>query len=185
MANCEKCGCDDKFLPSPAPCPDPGACAETAQCSEVVDAKCTRYTGTALSCGSTSNVIVAQNAFTDAALTNIVNLICSKTTNKFIKEWTSLVTSGSGTAITITQAELTTCYGIRDGCFIPNGGVTPTQDKVDYTIDVYYYTTGTSTWKRMTAEATTLITVNGTTGDITITLSSGSTYNKVRAVVVG
>ena len=84
MANCEKCGCDDKFLPSPAPCPEP-----------------------------------------------------------------------------------------------------PVQDKVDFTIDVYYYTTATSTWKRMTAEATTLITVNGTTGDITITLSSGSTYNKVRAVVVG
>ena len=48
MANCEKCGCDDKFLPSPAPCPEPAACAETAQCSEVVDAKCTRYTGTAI-----------------------------------------------------------------------------------------------------------------------------------------
>mgnify|MGYP003661303016 FL=1 len=183
MANCEKCGCDDKFLPSPAPCPEPAACAETAQCSEVVDAKCTRYTGTAIACGT--NTIVPQNTFIDAALANIITLICSNTTNKFIKEWTSLVTSGSGTAITITQAELTTCFGLRNGCFIPNGGLTPLQDKVDFAIDVYYYTTASSTWKRMTAEATTDITVNGTTGDITITLSSGSTYNKVRAVVIG
>lgn len=183
MANCEKCGCDDKFLPSPAPCPDPAACAETAQCSEVVDAKCTRYTGTAIACGT--NTIIPQNTFIDAALANIITLICNNTTNKFIKEWTSLVTSGSGTAITITQAELTACFGLRNGCFIPNGGITPLQDKVDFTIDVYYYTTGTGIWKRMTAEATTDITVNGTTGDITITLSSGSTYDKVRAVVIG
>ena len=183
MANCEKCGCDDKFLPSPAPCPDPAACAETAQCSEVVDAKCTRYTGNAIACGT--NTIIPQNTFIDAALANIITLICNNTTNKFIKEWTSLVTSGSGTAITITQAELTACFGLRNGCFIPNGGLTPLQDKVDFVIDVYYYTTGTGIWKRMTAEATTDITVNGTTGDITITLSSGSTYNKVRAVVIG
>ena len=183
MANCEKCGCDDKFLPSPAPCPDPEACAETAQCSEAVDAKCTRYTGSALACGT--NTIVPQNTFIDTALASIVTLICSSTTNKFIKEWASLATSGSGTPITITQAELTVCNGLKDGCFIPNGGLTPVQDKVDFTIDVYYYTTGTTTWKRMTAEATTDITINGSTGDITITLSSGSTYDKVRAVVIG
>jgi len=183
--NCSKCGCDDTFLPSPAPCPDPDACVEPAQCSEVVDAKCTRYTGDDLICGDATNIIVAQNAFIDAALTNIVNLICSSTTNKYIKEWISLVTSGLGTPITVTQAELVACYGLRDGCLIPNGGLPPVQDKVDFTIDVYYYTTVSSTWKRMTAEATTDITVNGTTGDITITLSSGLTYDKVRVVIVG
>ena len=183
MANCEKCGCDDKFLPSPAPCPDPEACVETAQCSEVVDAKCTRYTGSDLACGT--NVIVSQNTFIDRALANIITLICSSTTNKFIKEWNELVTTGGGTPITITQAELIVCYGLKDGCLIPNAGLTPLQDKVDFTIDVYYYTIATTTWKRMTAEATTDITIDGTTGDITITLSSGSTYDKVRAVVVG
>ena len=60
MATCKKCGCDDAFLPSPAPCPDPDACVEPAQCSEVVDAKCTRYTGTDLICGDATNIIVAQ-----------------------------------------------------------------------------------------------------------------------------
>jgi len=181
--NCSKCGCDDTFLPSPAPCPDPEACVEPAQCSEVVDAKCTRYTGADLACGT--DVIVPEDTFIDRALANIINLICSSTTNKYIKEWILLVTSGLGTPITVTQAELVACYGPRDGCLIPNGGLSPVQDKVDFTIDVYYYTTGTGIWKRMTAEATTDITVNGTTGDITITLSSGLTYDKVRVVIVG
>ena len=44
---------------------------------------------------------------------------------------------------------------------------------------------GAGTWTRMTAEATTDISINGTTGDITATLSSGLTYDKVRIVVVG
>lgn len=180
MANCEKCGCDDKFLPSPAPCPDPAACAETAQCSEVVDAKCTRYTGTALSCGSTDNVIVAQNAFVDAALTNIVNLVCTKTTNKFIKEWGS---STLNTSFSVTGAELTACYGIRSGCFIPNGGLTPVQDKVDFNIDVYIKSGGN--WTRITSAATTAITINGTSGDVAVALSSGASVDNVRIIIVG
>jgi hypothetical protein len=178
MANCEKCGCDDKFLPSPAPCPDPEACAETAQCSEVVDAKCTRYTGNAIACGT--NTIIPQNAFIDTALASIITLICTNTTNKFIKEWGS---STLNTSFSVTGAELTTCYGIRSGCFIPNGGLTPLQDKVDFNIDVYIKSGGN--WTRITSAATTAITINGTSGDIAVALSSGASVDNVRIVIVG
>jgi hypothetical protein len=179
---CKNCGCDDTFLPSPAPCPEPAECEEVGQCSEVVDSKCTRYTADDLSCGN--NIIVPKDSFIEDALKNIVTLICANTTNKFVKEWVSLVTTGAGTPITITQAELTACYGLRDGCFIPNG-ITPLQDKCDFVIDIYKYEFGSGTWTRMTAEATTDISINGTTGDITATLSSGLTYDKVRIVVIG
>ena len=179
MATCKKCGCDDAFLPSPAPCPDPEACSEPVQCSEVVDAKCTRYTGTDLTCGDATNIIVAQNAFTDVALTNIVNLICSKTTNKFVKEWTTVTLN---TTFVVTGAELTACYGMRDGCFIPNGGLTPVQDKADLTIDIFSKVG--STWTRITSAATTAITINGTTGDVTATLSSGAVVTNLRIIIV-
>ena len=182
MATCNKCGCDDTFLPSPAPCPDPEACAETAQCSEVVDAKCTRYTGTNLTCGDVTNIIVAQNAFIDVALTNIVNLICNKTTNKFVKEFDSTLNDVN----VITGAELTACFGMRDGCLIPKGGGPIVQSKADFTVDVYKYTSAGTIWTNITHEATTAISINETTGDVTVTLTAaGVPAIPVRVILVG
>lgn len=183
---CKKCACDDKFLSSAAPCPDPEECAEEVQCSEVIDSKCVRYTGDDLTCGDPSNIIVSKDSFTQEALVNIVNLICENTTNKFVKEWVNLETTGAGTPIDITQAEIIeNCFGLRNGCFIPNEGLTPLQSKVDFVIDVYSYEIATSKWTKITSEATTVITVDNLSGNITTTLSSGLTYDTIRIVVIG
>ena len=181
MANCEKCGCDDKFLPSPAPCPEPEACVEDAQCSEVVDAKCTRYTGDELTCGT--NVIVPQNTFIDRALANIITLICSSTTNKYVKEFDSLLNDVN----VITGVEITNCFGLKDGCLIPKGGGPIVQSRADFTIDVYKYDSGTTTWTNITHEATTAISVNESTGDVTITLSAAPVLEPIplRVILVG
>ena len=72
---CKKCGCDDSFMVSPAPCPTPVACPTPQPCSEIFDAQCVRYTGTALTCGL--DVVVPSNDTVAEALESIVDYFCS------------------------------------------------------------------------------------------------------------
>ncbi len=178
--NCSKCGCDDTFLPSPAPCPDPDACVEPAQCSEVVDAKCTRYTGADLACGA--DVIVPEDTFIDRALANIITLICSSTTNKYIKEFDSTLADN----LTILGSEISDCLGLKDGCLIPKGGGPIVQSKADFTVDVYKYDAALTTWTNITHEATTAISINETSGDVLVALTAAPVVAiPVRVILVG
>jgi hypothetical protein len=59
---CKKCGCQDSFMPSPAPCPSPVACPTPQPCSEIFDARCVRYTGLPLSCTVVNQAFGADNA---------------------------------------------------------------------------------------------------------------------------
>ncbi len=72
---CKKCGCEDNFMPSPAPCPTPTGCPTPQPCSEVFDAQCVVYTGADIECGN--DTVVTSNTNVAEALNNIVDKICS------------------------------------------------------------------------------------------------------------
>jgi len=71
---CKKCGCQDSFMPSPAPCPTPQGCPNPEPCSEVVDAQCVIYTGPNIMCGQT--VLIATNTNLADALQAIADTLC-------------------------------------------------------------------------------------------------------------
>jgi len=72
---CKTCGCQDSFMPSPAPCPTPAGCPTPQPCSEIFDAQCVRYTGAALTCGL--DVVVPSNDTVAEALESIVDYVCN------------------------------------------------------------------------------------------------------------
>jgi hypothetical protein len=72
---CKKCGCEDSFMPSPAPCPTPVGCPTPQPCSEVFDAQCVVYTGENLLCDV--DVVVSQNDTVAEALENVVDYFCN------------------------------------------------------------------------------------------------------------
>jgi|688.fasta_scaffold57595_5 hypothetical protein len=87
---CKKCGCQDSFMVSPAPCPTPIGCPTPQPCSEIFDAQCVRYTGLPLSCtvAQTFNAapepnpapagpIVNTNDTVAEALESIVDYFCN------------------------------------------------------------------------------------------------------------
>lgn len=76
---CKKCGCEDSFMPSPAPCPTPEGCPNPQPCSEVFDSQCIVYTNEIIDCND--NVIVAANNTMNEALVNIVQYFCSSIDN--------------------------------------------------------------------------------------------------------
>jgi len=71
---CKKCGCEDKFMPSPAPCPTPIGCPSPEPCSEVMDAQCVIYSGENILCDN--DVIISQNDTVAEALENVVEYVC-------------------------------------------------------------------------------------------------------------
>ena len=72
---CKNCGCEDSFMPSPAPCPTPIGCPNPEPCSEVFDAQCVRYTGAALTCGL--DIVVPSNDTVAEALESITDYFCN------------------------------------------------------------------------------------------------------------
>jgi hypothetical protein len=72
---CKKCGCEDSFLTSPAPCPTPAGCPTPVPCSEVFDAKCSIYTGANITCNN--DIVVPSGATLAQALQSIVAYFCS------------------------------------------------------------------------------------------------------------
>jgi hypothetical protein len=71
---CKKCGCQDAFLVSPAPCPTPADCPNPEPCSESFDAQCIVYTGDDILC--LQNTLVSTNDSVADALVNIVEYFC-------------------------------------------------------------------------------------------------------------
>lgn len=71
---CKKCGCEDTFMPSPAPCPTPIGCPTPEPCSEVIDAQCVIYTGNNIVCGQ--DTVVTTNDNVAEAIENIVDYFC-------------------------------------------------------------------------------------------------------------
>lgn len=82
---CKKCGCEDSFLTSPAPCPTPAGCPDPEPCSEVFDAQCSIYTGANITCND--DIVVPSGATLAQALQSIVTYFCSN--------------GGGGTAVSI------------------------------------------------------------------------------------
>jgi len=78
VTKCKNCGCQDSFLTSPAPCPTPAGCPNPEPCSEVFDAQCTIYSGTAIACNNTT--IVPVNTDIAVALRNLNTYYCNSVT---------------------------------------------------------------------------------------------------------
>ncbi len=95
---CKKCGCQDSFMVSPAPCPTPVGCPTPQPCSEIFDAQCVRYTGAALTCGL--DVVVPSNDTVAEALESIVDYICTETIVSTDIECDTDVVVESGTTVT-------------------------------------------------------------------------------------
>jgi hypothetical protein len=72
---CKNCGCDDSFMPSPAPCPTPIGCPTPQPCSEVFDAQCVVYTGEDILCDT--DVVISKNDTVAEALENVVDYFCN------------------------------------------------------------------------------------------------------------
>jgi len=95
---CKKCGCEDKFMPSPAPCPTPIGCPTPEPCSEVMDAQCVIYTGANILCDT--DVVVTTNDTVAEALESIVDYICTETIVSTDIECDTDVVVESGTTVT-------------------------------------------------------------------------------------
>tara|TARA_R110000868_G_scaffold409454_1_gene694949 strand:+ start:1130 stop:2551 length:1422 start_codon:yes stop_codon:yes gene_type:complete len=72
---CKKCGCEDSFMPSPAPCPTPQGCPNPEPCSEVIDAQCVIYTGENIICDT--DIVVTTNNTVAEAIENVVDYFCT------------------------------------------------------------------------------------------------------------
>jgi len=72
---CAKCGCEDSFLTTPAPCPTAIGCSSPEICDFVIDAKCVIYTGEPIMCGN--NVVVPTNTDLATAMQALVFFNCN------------------------------------------------------------------------------------------------------------
>jgi hypothetical protein len=77
---CKKCGCEDSFMPSPAPCPTPIGCPTPQPCSEVFDAQCVIYNGADIICNE--QIVLAQGTTVAQALTDLITYIQTLTNTK-------------------------------------------------------------------------------------------------------
>jgi hypothetical protein len=82
---CKKCGCQDSFMPSPAPCPTPIGCPTPQPCSEVFDAQCVVYTGPDIVCNTTT-IIESGSSMTEAliALINYIQTLDNVNCDPFV-----------------------------------------------------------------------------------------------------
>jgi hypothetical protein len=189
---CKKCGCDDSFMVSPAPCPTPVGCPTPQPCSEIFDAQCVRYTGTTLSCDN--NAIVGPNNTVAEAFVNIIGYFCSEIatlkTTTLIKYVETFTTVFDGETKTILGADLIDC-----GIFTTTGcsNITVTPKVVDFTINVYYKDV-LNVWHAINIKEISnpsgsgvVIDINNTTGDITLTfdITPADPAVDVRVVIIG
>jgi len=71
---CKKCGCQDSFMVSPAPCPTPVDCPTPQPCSEVLDAQCVIYTGDPIMCNN--DIVIPTNTTMSEAIQLLVSYFC-------------------------------------------------------------------------------------------------------------
>jgi hypothetical protein len=74
---CAKCGCEDNFLTTPPPCPTAIGCP-FEECAEIQYAQCIMYTGDNILCFD--DTVVPTDTNMAAAINNIVDYLCFKTT---------------------------------------------------------------------------------------------------------
>lgn len=181
MANCKSCGCNqidcgckDKYLTTPAPCPTPDGCPEAQPCSEVFDSQCILYTATDIVCGQ--DTIVNQDDNVQTALQNIADYFCNTSPKKFVTQFSSVF---DGDTKTILKSQLVACGLITDGCGYD------TFTNVDFTYAIYYLNNGV--WTSITNLDGVTLRVNDTTGDITINFNIApiSPAVTVRVVIIG
>jgi hypothetical protein len=91
---CKKCGCQDSFMPSPAPCPTPIGCPNPEPCSEVIDAQCVIYTGANILCDT--DVVVTTNDTVAEALESIVDYVCNLPVTEYTYEIGQYVSTQGG-----------------------------------------------------------------------------------------
>jgi hypothetical protein len=112
---CKKCGCQDSFMPSPAPCPTPQGCPNPEPCSEVLDSQCVIYSGSNILCNA--DVVVNTNDSVAEALEKIIDYFCVNAPSPIPITLTSaggtvsLVNDGTGPTLAVKG--LTAGYGIN------------------------------------------------------------------------
>jgi hypothetical protein len=74
---CAKCGCEDNFLTTPPPCPTAIGCPFN-ECAEIQYTQCIMYTGSDILCFD--DTVVPTDTNMAAAINNIVDFLCFKTT---------------------------------------------------------------------------------------------------------
>jgi hypothetical protein len=192
LNKCVNCGCEDKFLTTPPPCPTSVGCP-TEECSNIQETKCTVYTGEIITCGE--DTVVPLNTNLEAALNNIVDYFCTVTSN--LPNFSSTVVAGNGIevtsetvgnnitytvsttgikkfvkeftgiifdneTVTIPGTELMECGLLSQAC-----GVNTTKAS-DFTFNVMYLLDGV--WIGLINERGVTVTANDITGDISVIL---------------
>lgn len=71
---CKKCGCADNALTTPPPCPTPAGCPDPIACSEIFDAQCVMYSGTAIEC--IDQIVVDTNTNLADAFNQVIAFFC-------------------------------------------------------------------------------------------------------------
>jgi hypothetical protein len=203
------CGCTGSYLTTPPACPTPVDCPTAQPCSEVWDAQCVTYTAATVLCDG--NLVVTKDASLESILQTMANYFCESIANipvyvveagdninvteatvgntttytveailpvtpvKFVKEFTS---SLDGLPVTITAVELAACG-------LPTVPCNTTSSNADFTYSISYLD-GT-TWYNITNIDTVVLTVNDTSGDITIVLAVPSPGDpmRVRVTIIG
>jgi hypothetical protein len=215
MANCKTCGCNqidcgckDKYLTTPPPCPTPEDCPEAQPCSEVFDSQCIIYTASDIVCEQ--DTVVNQDDTVQTALQNIVDYFCSSigtlprtevvagdnitvtentvgTTTTYtvsadstVKKFVTQFTSvfDNDTKI-IPKAELTACGLLIDGCGYD------TFTTADFTYAIYYLQEGV--WTSIGNLDNVNVRVTEVTGDVSINFNIAPVDPAVivRVVIIG
>lgn len=203
---CKKCGCEDTFLVSPAPCPTPIGCPDSQPCSEVFDAQCVVYTSDSIVCNSTE--VLSTNTTVSDALQNIVNYYCQRISEvplTIVEAGTNItvVENTVGNAVTYTISTKAPVKFVKeftsslDGasvtilgtdlaeCGIPSAACNDSSTAPDFTYSVSYL--NGSTWKNITNIDTVVLTTDDVTGNVTIVLgvTSPGDPTKVRVTIIG
>ena len=179
ITKCTKCGCEDHFLTSPAPCPTPAACPDPEPCSQVFDAQCVAYTGADIDCGDIT--VVATDTNIADALNDVVTYFCEELTQQGLRYIKEINTNFDQATLTITQDELNACGITPSSCSLSGS------EYSDFIISLWYLSAGV--WKLIqpyeSPTAFYTVSVNDTTGLITISITRPvGTTTQLRAVLI-
>ena len=176
---CQKCGCQDTFLPSPAPCPTPAGCPNPEPCSEVFNAECVVYTGADIDCGNIT--VVATDTNIADALNDVVTYFCEELTQQRLRYIKEINTNFDQATLTITQDELNACGITPSYCSLSGS------EYSDFTLSLWYLSSGV--WKLIPQYESISynygVSVNDATGLITISITRPTgTITRLRAVLI-
>jgi len=133
---CKKCGCEDKALTTPAPCPTPIGCPDPIPCSEVFDAQCVIYTQDPILCNT--DVVINTNTSVADALNNLVEYFCSEPTTTVDLVCDNITVVPAGTELTAALSDIV-------DYFCENSGGTTSIVEAGTGIDVTSVTVGNTT----------------------------------------